>query len=118
MQGSFKFTAPTYIGFRQLKAERWKATPFYFVKFANQEAIDRSARNDLPYEIKFSYRRRFNEDLPDGDQGENEGYLKVEEITSANGNSVPRSDIDFQLKSLWEEEDAGHWLDTGLFEIR
>ena len=27
-------------------------------------------------------------------------------------------DIDFQLKSLWEEEDSGHWLDTGLFEIR
>ncbi len=118
MQGSFKFTAPTYIGFRQLKTERWKATPFYFVKFANQEAIDRSARNDLPYDIKFSYRRRFNEDLTDDDRGENEGYLKVEEITSANGNSVPRSDIDFQLKSLWEEEDEGHWLDTGLFEIR
>jgi len=117
MQGSFKFTAPMYIGFRQLKTERWKATPFYFVKFANQEAIDRAFRNDLPYEIKFSYRRRFTEE-DDGVQGENEGYLKVEEIVSANGNSVPPSDIDFQLKSLWEEEDQGHWLDTGLFDIR
>ncbi|MEI7532494.1 MAG: virulence factor SrfB [Betaproteobacteria bacterium] len=116
MQGSFKFTAPLYIGFRQLKTERWKATPFYFVSFANQEAIDRSLRNDLPYEIKFSYRRRFDDDVEEGDRGENEGYLKVEEIISANGNSVPRSDIDFQLKSLWE--DQGHWLDTGLFEIR
>jgi hypothetical protein len=115
MQDSFKFASPIYIGFRQLKTERWKSTPFYLVSFSSQEAIDRSQRNQLPYEVKFSYQRRFDE-FTEGELVENEGILKIDEIISMNGNSVPTSDIELQLKSLNEE--FGHWLDTGLFEIR
>lgn len=115
MEDSFKFASPIYIGFRQLKTERWKATPFYFVSFSSQEAIDRSQRNQLPYEIKFSYQRRIDDNV-EGERVENEGVLKIEEITSKDGTLIPQSDINLQLKSLADE--YGHWLDTGLFEIR
>jgi len=104
-----------YIGFRQMKVERWKTTPFYFVSFAGQHAIERSNRHGVPYTIHFSYQRRFDDELPVTDRSENEGVLKIEDIVAVDGTSIPRSDIDLQLKSLWEER--GHWLDTGLFDV-
>lgn len=111
---SIKFASPLYVGFRQLNLERWKATPFYLVNFSSQEAIDRSQKNQLPYEIKFSYQRQFD-NINDLDSGGVESILKIEEITSMEGNSIPLSDIELQFKTM--TEDFGHWLDTGLFEI-
>ena len=115
LTGTFEFAASMYIGFRQMKVERWKTTPFYFVSFAGQHAIERSNRHGVPYTIHFSYQRRFDDELPVTDRSENEGVLKIEDIVAVDGTSIPRSDIDLQLKSLWEER--GHWLDTGLFDV-
>lgn len=111
----FEFAAPIYIGFRQIKAERWKTTPFYYLKFSSQQTIERSHRHGIPYRIQFAYQRRFEDDQPVTDRSENEGVLVIEEITAADGTSIPRSDIDLQLKSLSDE--FGHWLDTGLVEV-
>jgi hypothetical protein len=113
LAGILKFSAPTFVGFRQMLAERWKTTPFYFVKYANQQAAEKGNRLG-PYEIHFSYQRRFDDDVPTTDRGENEGILKIEEIVASDGSSVSRSDIELQLKSLWDDS---HWLDTGLFEV-
>ena len=115
LSGTFEFAAPMYIGFRQIRAERWKTTPFYFVSFSSTQAAERSNKHGVPYRILFSYQRRFDDDQPVSDRSENEGTLVIEEIVAKDGTSIPRSDIDLQLKSLWEE--FGHWLDTGLFEI-
>ena len=115
LSGVFEFAAPMYIGFRQIRAERWKTTPFYFVSFSSTQAAERSNKHGVPYSIHFSYQRRFDDDQPVSDRSENEGTLVIEEILARDGTSIPRSDIDLQLKSLWEE--FGHWLDTGLFEI-
>lgn len=112
---AFSFAAPIYIGFRQIKAERWKTTPFYYLKFANQEAIERSMRHGRPYTIQFTYRRRFDDDLPTTDRSENEGVFLIEEIIAEDGTSIPRADLDLQLKSLADE--LGHWLDTGIVEF-
>jgi hypothetical protein len=66
-----------------------------------------------PYQLHLSYQRRFEDDELDNDQAENEGVLKIEEISAKDGSSVPRSDVVAQLKSLWADS---HWLDTGLFD--
>ena len=112
---TFSFATPIYIGFRQIKAERWKTTPFYYLKFASQEAIERSMRHGRPYTVQFTYRRRFDDDMPATNRAENEGVLIIDEITAENGTNIPRSDLDLQLKSLADE--LGHWLDTGIVEV-
>jgi len=110
-----EFAAPMYVGFRQIQAERWKTTPFYFISFSSTQAIERSNRHGVPYVIHFSYRRDVDNSTVDTDQLENEGVLRIEEIIARDGTSIPRADIDLQLKSLWEEH--GHWFDTGLFDF-
>jgi hypothetical protein len=115
LSGEFEFAAPVYIGFRQIKAERWKTTPFYFVSFSSTEAIERSNRHGVPYRIQFTYQRRFDDDSSNLERSENEGVLRIQDIVARDGTSVLRTDIDLQLKSLWEE--VGHWLDTGLFDV-
>jgi hypothetical protein len=106
------FQTQMFIGFRQMKVERWKTTPFYYLRFSSQEAAER-ANHMGPYQLHLSYQRRFEDDELDNDQAENEGVLKIEEISAKDGSSVPRSDVVAQLKSLWADS---HWLDTGLFD--
>ena len=113
VETEIKFSAPLYIGYRQFSAERWKTTPFYLLRFANNDAAIRASGLGLPYTIRLSYTR---ERLDDVDEGfEAEGILKIEEVVSSNGQNVSRMDFVLQLKSLWESE--GHWLDTGVFNV-
>jgi hypothetical protein len=107
------FQTQTFIGFRQMKVERWKTTPFYQLIFADQRAAERATRKG-PYEITLSYSRRFEDDEDHSMQAENEGVLRVVDIIDREGASVPKSDLVLFLKSLWDES---HWIDTGLFEI-
>lgn len=115
LTGVFDFAAPMYIGFRQIKAERWKTTPFYFVSFSSTQAIERSNKHGVPYSVHFTYQRRFDDEASVSERSENEGILTIDDIVARDGTSIPKGDIDLQLKSLWEE--FGHWLDTGLFEV-
>ena len=107
------FQTQTFIGFRQMKVERWKTTPFYQLGFSDQRAAERATRKG-PYEVTLSYSRRFDEDDDSRLHAENEGVLRVVDIVDKAGASVPKSDLVLSLKSLWDES---HWLDTGLFEI-
>ena len=107
------FQTQTFIGFRQMKVERWKTTPFYQLVFSDQRAAERATRKG-PYEVTLSYSRRFDEDDDPRLHAENEGVLRVVDIVDKEGASVPKSDLVLSLKSLWDES---HWLDTGLFEI-
>jgi hypothetical protein len=110
---SLLFQTQTFIGFRQMKVERWKTTPFYQLVFADQRAIER-ANTRGPYKVSLSYSRRFIEGEDSNVRSENEGLLKIVDIVDKEGSSVPKSDLVLSLKSLWDES---HWLDTGLFEI-
>ena len=114
--GTFEFAAPFYIGYRQMRVERWKTTPFYFVSLANQQATERSMRHGFPYQVTFSYHRDRVADGTYADTGDTEGGIKIEEIIARDGSSIPLSDIDIQMKSLGNEN--GHWFDTGLFDIQ
>jgi len=107
------FQTQTFIGFRQMKVERWKTTPFYQMVFANQRAAERATQRG-PYKVTISYSRRFKDEEEKLVDEENEGVLKIIEIVDKEGSSVSRSDLSLSLKSLWDES---HWLDSGLFEI-
>ena len=107
------FQTQTFIGFRQMKVERWKTTPFYQMVFANQRAAERATQRG-PYKVTISYSRRFKDEEEKLIDEENEGVLKIIEIVDKEGSSVSRSDLSLSLKSLWDES---HWLDSGLFEI-
>jgi len=107
------FQTQTSIGFRQMKVERWKTTPFYQLVFTDQRAAERATRKG-PYQVTIAYSRRFDDEEDLDLHAENEGVLRVVDIVDKEGTSVPRSDLLLSLKSLWDES---HWLDTGLFEI-
>jgi hypothetical protein len=110
---SMAFQTQTFIGFRQMKVERWKTTPFYQLVFTDQRAAERAARKG-PYNVTLSYSRRFDEDDNPHFNVENEGVLRIVDISDREGSSVAKSDLLLSLKSLWDDS---HWLDTGLFEI-
>ena len=113
------FNAPIYIGFRQLSVERWTATPFYQLKFASQKAAN-NARGKLPYKVKLRFTR--SEDDDDaiysgiGDVRD-EGKFSVEEIVCAGTEDAVRAgELELKLRTMRDEE--GHWMDSGLLEIR
>lgn len=118
MTATLKFSAPIYIGFRQLPLQRWKATTFYHLGFSGQTAIQ-NARGRLPYDVTLTYRRDPRAD-PDDTRGglggiRDEGAFFISEITGADGAPVRPLDLDLRLKTMREEN--GHWLDTGLLTI-
>jgi hypothetical protein len=115
-QASFKFGAPMFIGFRQLPLERWKATPYYFLSFANQQAKENARTKGLPYTVTLTYRRNQISLGPNSEDQEffDEGIFKIEEIIAADGSNVRSSDLILELKTLKDE--LGHWVDTGLFD--
>jgi hypothetical protein len=115
-QAVFKFGAPLFIGFRQLPLERWKATPYYFLSFANQQAKETARSKGLPYTVTLIYRRNQLNTGANEEEAElfDEGIFKVEEIVAADGSNVRPSDLVLELKTLKDE--LGHWIDSGLFD--
>lgn len=117
-QATFSFAAPIFIGFRQLPLERWKATPFYSVCFASQEAKDEARMRGVPYEVSLTYQRRSVTPRSAGegvDELFDEGVFKIDAITAADGSSVRTNALLLELKTI--RDDQGYWLDTGLFDV-
>jgi hypothetical protein len=121
------FNAPIYIGFRQLSVERWSASPFCYLDFAGQRAIE-DAAGLLPFKVKMKFfRQSVNADGDSGGPGSlgmyvgdplGEGALSLlsQEITDKNGDAVNPKNIVLKLKTMREE--IGYWIDTGILEIR
>lgn len=110
---SFKFEAPLFIGFRQLAAERWPATPFYRLSFSDQNAIV-NARGRLPYTVEVVFSSSHHS-TRDGNGGNDEGQFKIENVVAANDQSVKRDELTLRLQTLKAQD--GYWLDTGIFSI-
>ncbi len=117
------YYAPMYIGFRQLASERWPATPFYRLVFADNKAIER-AKNCLPYKVELKFLRK-GEDANNtlksssgiGDIND-EGSVTHVQIIDAKGRSVPSSHLELRLQTLRSEGEEGHfWMDTGIFKV-
>ena len=111
---AFSFEAPLFIGFRQLEAERWPATPFYRLGFADQQAIA-NARGRLPYQVTVSFTSGPRNDAASGSAELDEGEFKIEEVSAADGAPVRREDLTLRLQTLGNHE--GYWLDTGIFSM-
>jgi len=120
------FNAPIYIGFRQLKAERWPASALCYLDFSGQKAVDNAA-GKLPYSMKLKFFRKGQKsddrDAPYGagemfvgdPNGEGALTLLADEITDKNGENVNRHEVVLKLKTMCEE--VGYWIDTGVLEI-
>ena len=109
-----QFQTQTFIGFRQIPVERWKATPFYQLTFTDQSAAAKATSRG-PYTVTLCYKRVFDDDYEAiAFDLENEGQLSISEIQDRSGSVIPRSDLRIKLKTLWDES---HWLDSGQFEI-
>lgn len=96
---TFDFYAPTFIGFRQLNAERWPATPLYRVDFGNPDNAKKLA---LP--LKVTLERV----MDDSDED-----FRVAEVSDSNGDSLGPKAINLRLQTLRRE--YGYWIDTGIF---
>ena len=99
------FSTTTQIGFRQLPAERWTATPLYVMEFANP---DNAQRFDLPLQVTV---RRQEPTGEDEDPAARERF-NVDEIKDASGDDQHRSVVRLRLQTLHDGD--GYWRDTGL----
>ena len=109
------FAAPIAIGFRQIDAERWTTTRFYFLEFVSEEARRIYAQR-LPFSLTI---RLVVSELAEDRQGglentsRDEGEFFIEEAEDRDGNPIPAADIlDIRLQTLPRNE--GFWLDTGV----
>ena len=118
IEHTFDFYAPIPIGFRQLEADRWTATPFYWVSFASAQAAQNS-RGRTPYRVTLSFQRGADEGDAIGSHGgvgdiRDEGVFRiVEPVEAMDGTPVRHGDLQLRLQTLKDEK--GYWLDTGSF---
>lgn len=111
-----EFFAPVFIGFRQLAAERWTATPFYRLCFRDQVAIA-NARNRLPYKVELAYFVKAPDETRVGSAGSevDEGEFRIGSIEDTEGYPVSPGDMELRLQTL--RTDEGYWTDTGTFNV-
>lgn len=102
------FSGPMAVGFRQLEAERWTTTRFYFLEFANDAARVQNA-GKLPLKVKMAF---ILPETDDTDSGRDEGEFEIQEITDRNGDSISTKALNMRLQTLPRNE--GFWMDTGI----
>ncbi|MEL6980064.1 MAG: virulence factor SrfB [Pseudomonadota bacterium] len=106
------FYGPTYIGFRQLRHERWTTTDLYKLDFANAQA----AKRPRPLRITLSRREVDNDPETVSEVLRAEAVkeaIVVSEIEDGAGGPAKPSDVALTLHTLGAESD--YWLDTGVF---
>lgn len=107
------FSGPLAVGFRQLEAERWTTTRYYFLEFADEDARRENAHR-LPFTVKLRLELPEEEDAasPGADAQGGEGEFTIEEIRDRNGDTLPNRVLDMRLQTL--PRDEGFWMDTGI----
>lgn len=112
LESTFDFFTKTFIGFRQLDADRWPATPLYALDFADNIAVA-NARGRTPYKVTLAFKRKDAEQ--ERHQERAEGAFVIAAIESADGSPVRRTDLTLRLQTMRESQ--GYWLDTGTFTV-
>ena len=86
---------PAFIGCRQFDSPIYQARPLYAI-------YDKSGRGSLAVTLS----RNFHEDKE---------HLMIEDVTDAEGNTMPKGSIELVQQSL--ADDGNYWLDKGEFEL-
>ena len=100
------FYAPLFVGFRQLRVERWTATPLYYLEFNNPQT---ASRMNLPLLVTLE-----RAEAEEGDESLKEDF-RITEIEDRDGSAMRPSDVALRLQTLKSE--AGYWLDTGILAL-
>ena len=96
----FKLDTPVVIGFRQLTAERWPATPVYRIDFRRPGELK---PDRLPLRVRFCA-------LPP-DEDRRSKLFDIDAVEDAQGNSCPH-ELVLRLQTL--KDIRGYWIDTGI----
>lgn len=121
MEQPFEFQANVFIGFRQLKAERWPATPLYRLDFASSQAVQ-NARGRTPYKVTLAFRRKEESEPVTGARAQfmarndrDEGEIIIAGIEARDGTPVKSDELSLRLQTL--KDWNGYWIDTGIFTV-
>ena len=105
------------LGFRQLAAERWSATPLYTLDFSpqgRQRFTEAKAQNNEMPVVYVSFKvREATEQMKR--QGQLSDELVVTEVDSNTDKTFSRNDLVLQLNTTLVEglSDSKYWLDSG-----
>ena len=86
---------PSFIGCKQLNSPLYQARPLYAIY-----------NNTSHHELRITMTRNYHESRED---------IEVEEVMDNQGNTLPKSAVDFVLQSI--TDDGRYWLDKGEFEL-
>lgn len=115
-EASFQMRGPMTLGFRQLSAARWGASPLYRLEFRPAEAgggetnrarevLDRTSREDGVLQVRLKRSR-----APRGYD-----HFDIAEVTRQDGATIPARSLRLRLMTLNAVglEENSYWLDTG-----
>lgn len=98
----FEMHGIMHLGYRQLSAERWGASPLYVLEFADEDARDRVFGQALKIRLE-------------KERGKGAERFKVAGIETADGRSLSRKTVRLRLNTLSNigVNGGSYWLDSG-----
>ena len=104
--------ARTFIGFRQVRYERWPATPLYCVSRARD--ADPKYTRMRPWYVTFRRPEQPDPDLPGARLGRPERLTILEVQGGEDRDRIPSEALECRLQTMTELD--GYWLDTGFID--
>jgi hypothetical protein len=104
--------APMFLGFRQLRLDRWPATPLFFLDMAEGHPGRQAA--PMPWTVTF----RRNEPSSDDPIAKQELDLEefwIDRVVDQTGNEVSKDLVRLRLQTMRNID--GYWLDTGTVTV-
>lgn len=103
-----QLSTTTMIGFRQLEAERWSATPLYVMEFADPA---NAKKLDLPLKVRVRRRER----VDDNDDPTLHEDFRHDEVEDAAGMRQHERVVRLRLQTMMDQD--GYWRDTGRLSV-
>lgn len=105
-------SAPMFLGFRQLRLDRWPGTPLFFLDMAEDHPGRQSA--PMPWSVTFR-RNEPSSDDPVTKQEFDLENLWVDRVVDQAGNEVSKDLVRLRLQTMRNID--GYWLDTGTVTV-
>ena len=105
-------SAPMFLGFRQLRLDRWPGTPLFFLDMAEDHPGRQAA--PMPWSVTFR-RNEPSSDDPVAKQELDLENLWVDRVVDQTGTEVSKDLVRLRLQTMRNID--GYWLDTGTVTI-